>query len=248
MDLLFEVGDPNQPRGHALLYFRADDGRILATYLIVPPIAIEFGKYLPPLFTAHLPTLALPQNAAMPFPPLPEEVPGVDHLTRTAALRADDLLFGGHLRNPGPEELLQLTGEAVQRYAEYFEAGRSRAPELEPTPAALPEIDTEDLLLSLASDQERLSELSKRTGQLRYAVEGGDARAIEDAAQAMERVGVHLAAKYRVSDLIVAARRPGSRGQRLAELYLERAYKLAAEDFDGLASLDAAIAAESDRS
>jgi hypothetical protein len=33
------------------------------------------------------------------------------------------------------------------------------------------------------------------------------------------------------------------RGQRLADLYLQRAYKLVAEEFDALGALDAAILA-----
>jgi hypothetical protein len=91
------------------------------------------------------------------------------------------------------------------------------------------------------SDRDRLSEMAKRTGQLRYAVEGGDAAGIGEAIQAMERVGRYLAAKYRCAELIVVARDSGAASQRLADLYLQRAFKLAADDFDGLPALDAAI-------
>jgi hypothetical protein len=93
------------------------------------------------------------------------------------------------------------------------------------------------------SDRDRLSEMAKRTGQLRYAVEGGDAAGIDEAIQAMERVSRYLAEKYRCAELIVVARQSGAASQRLADLYLQRAFRLVAEDFDALPALDAAIAA-----
>jgi hypothetical protein len=243
MDLTFELGDPTAPRGHALVFFRAPDDRVLATYVIVPPIAIELGKYLPSMFTAQMPGLVLPQNTAMPLPPLPEPCESRAELERLARLRHDDLVDAGPLAGTGPEQLLFAATEAAQAYAERYQAYVDSAPPALEEQPALPEIDTEDLLLGLMSDRDRLGELARRAGQLRYAVEGRDQAGIADAVQAMERVGGYLAAKYRVDELIVAARGPGARGQRLADLYLQRAYKLVAEEFDALAALDAAITA-----
>jgi hypothetical protein len=243
MDLSFELGDPTAPRGHALVYFRAPDDRLFATYVIVPPIAIELGKYLPSMFTAQMPELVLPQNTAMPLPPLPEPYESRAALEWLARLRHDDLINAGALSGVGLEQLLFAATEAAQAYAERYQAYVGRTPPAPEEQPALPEIDTEDLLLGLMSDRDRLGELARRTGQLRYAVEGGDQAGIADAVQAMERVGRYLASKYRADELIVAARGPGARGQQLADLYLQRAYKMVAEEFDALAALDAAIAA-----
>ncbi len=243
MQLTFERGEGTRPRGHALIYFRGPADAVLATYVIVPPIPIEFGKYLPSLFAAQLPALALPQNAAMPLPPLPEAI-GHAELERLAELRGDDLVCGGSLTSTAPEQLLQAAAEVAQAYADCYTGYLATAPLAEPEPApSLPELDTEDILLELMTDRDRLSELAKRTGQLRYAVEGGDGATIAEAVQAMERVSRHLAAKYRCSELIAAARGRGESAQRLADLYLQRAYKLAAEEFDALPALDAAIEA-----
>jgi hypothetical protein len=243
MDLIFELGDAATPRGHALVYFRAPDGRLLATYVIVPPVPIELGKYLPSMFTAQMPGLALPQNTAMPLPPLPEPCESHAALDRLARLRDDDLVDGGAITGTGPEQLLFAATEAAQAYAERYQTYLDGAPPALDEPAPLPELDTEDLLLSLASDRDLLGDLARGAGQLRYAVEGGDQGGIAEAVQAMERVGRHLAGKYRVEELIVAAPGPGASGHRLADLYLQRAYKLAAEEFDAIAALDAAISA-----
>jgi hypothetical protein len=245
MDLTFDMGDPASPRGHALVYFRTPDARLLATYVIVPPISIELGKYLPSLFSAHIPALALPQNAAMPLPPLPEPIDSLGELERLARLRGDDLVSAGTLDTSQPDQLLFAAAQAAQAYAERYSAYVASEPALDAAPdAALPELDAEDVLLQLMSDRDRLSELARRTGQLRYAVDGSDAAGVEEAVGAMERVSRYLAAKYRVEELIVAARQPGARGQRLADLYVQRAYKLVAEEFDALPGLEAAIAAE----
>jgi hypothetical protein len=244
MQLSFELGDATQPRGHALIYFRGPRDTVLATYVVVPPIPIEFGKFLPSMFAAHMPSLALPQNAAMPLPPLLEPMESQAALERLARLREDDLVCGGSLPSDGPEHLLQAAAEAAQAYAEVYAAHVPSTATEEPLPSrSLPELDTEDILLQLMSDRDRLSEMAKRTGQLRYAVEGGDASGIEEAIQAMERVSRHLAAKYRCAELIVVARQSGATSQRLADLYLQRAFKLAAEDFDALPALEAAIEA-----
>src|SRR3954451_19198097 len=101
MELTFELGEATSPRGHALVYFRAPDDRLVATYIIVPPITIEFGKYLPSLFAAQMPSFALPQNTAMPLPPLPEAIESRAELERLARLRGDDLVFGGALSDSG---------------------------------------------------------------------------------------------------------------------------------------------------
>jgi len=242
MQLSFELGDATRPRGHALIYFRGPRDAVLATYVVVPPIPIEFGKFLPSMFAAHMQSLALPQNAAMPLPPLLEPMESQAALERLARLREDDLVCGGSLPSDGPEHLLQAAAEGAQAYAEVYAAhAATAAPEDREPARSLPELDTEDILLQLMSDRDRLSEMAKRTGQLRYAVEGGDAAGITEAIQAMERVARYLTAKYRCAELIEVARESGTISQRLADLYLQRAFKLVAEDFDALPALEAAI-------
>jgi hypothetical protein len=244
MELVFEIGDLACPRGHALVYFRAPDERLYATYVIVPPLEVELGKYLPPLFAAYMPQSSTAEATAIPWPPLPEAVESRAQLERLARLRGDDLVYGGPVETAQPDRLLYAAVTSAQAYAEHYRAYAARELAAPEPAAVLPELDPEEVLLELMSDRDRLAELARRTGQLRYAVEGGDRRGIEEAVKAMERIGRYLGAKYRVAELIAAASQPGPAGQRLADLYLQRAYKLVAEDFDALVALDAAIAAE----
>ena len=49
MELNFEIGDPSQPRGHALLYFTdSSNGQVFATYVVLLPITVDVSKYVPP--------------------------------------------------------------------------------------------------------------------------------------------------------------------------------------------------------
>ena len=64
--LTFRVGDPDRPRGHALLFFRdADDPDIAwATYLVVAPIQMDLGKYIPAAFATQLAVDTVEQRLA----------------------------------------------------------------------------------------------------------------------------------------------------------------------------------------
>ena len=50
MDLIFQKGSKESPKGHALLYFTNKDNpsEIWATYIITLPIEVDIKKYMPP--------------------------------------------------------------------------------------------------------------------------------------------------------------------------------------------------------
>ena len=249
--LTFRAGDPDQPRGHALLFFRdADDPEsIWATYLVVAPIQMDLGKYVPAAFAPQLMgQLNVAGPAAYPLPPMPEKVEGgLAWLERLAAVRNDDLIDGGTLRVSEPWQSLHPVSDIGAQYAEvcvaFFESSTGQEPDrsTEAQPASLG-ADVEDLLLQVMPDREKVSRLARLTGTLRYAVEGGDQRQVDETIGEMDRVARHLGDKYRPRELIQAARSTDPRGGQLAQLYVERCYKLADEDYAALAELDRRIA------
>ena len=225
-----------------MLYFRSlhDSEEVWATYVVVPPIALDLSKYIPPMFASQLPLQSASALSAYPLPPLPEKVPGYRWLENLARVRNDDLLDGGTIDPSDLQRMMLTVTEAAQRYAAWYAEWAARAPEPEPEP--LGEIDVDELFYSLMSDRERVSRLAKLVGNLRYALDGGDARAVAEAADEMRKIGRHLDAAYRVEGLIRAAQQPGETGRILAELYVERAYKVAAEEYGELGALEARIA------
>jgi len=91
------------------------------------------------------------------------------------------------------------------------------------------------------TDRQRLAELGKLAGVARYALEGHDAHQVQDTKQRMWHIAEPLAEKYRSAELIEAAFDPKERGTRLAELYLERAYKLLDEEYADIPGIERAI-------
>lgn len=239
MAAAFEIGDPDRPRGHALLYFRPSNGEseIVATYVIVLPIAINPAKYIPPAFAARMPQAAS-EVAATALPPIPEAMESIEHIRQLAQRRGDDLLDGGVVGNE-PEQLMVAAHEAAQQYAAQYQ----RALENEPVPAvAPPEPPDEDALRwMLMSEKERIGELAKLTGQLRYAVDGGDDYLRRQAVEKVERLRRLLPEKYRIGEFLEVAQQPNERGRRLTELYVDRCYKLSNEEYEALASIDRQI-------
>lgn len=242
MDLQFERGRAEAPRGHALLSFTsAGDGGCYATYLVVLPIALQLSKYLPPMFAAQLPLAEVQSLGAVPLPPIPESVESRDWLTRLADLRQDDLLDGGGFNPSDLSQAMSRVSEVAQQYARAFDDYLRNAPAGSRAEDAVSDSTVSDVIYGLMSEQQKLAELAKLAGQLRYAVEGGDRRQVDEAIAEIQNLARRVPASYELSAFLEAARQPGPVGERLSSLYLDRCYKLASEDYAAIHSIDEEI-------
>ena len=110
MDLIFERGDSEHPRGHAILYFRVDTepDKVYATYVVTLPVKADLAKYIPPFLASQLGGLPLNDLSAFAMPPLPEPVPssGVG-ATSAAALTSPGATRSGASRPPAFGPLLE---------------------------------------------------------------------------------------------------------------------------------------------
>jgi len=242
VNLDFERGRADSPCGHALVYYTdPSGGATLATYIVVLPISLQLAKYIPPMLAAQLPMIDAASAGAVPIPPLPEPVEGREYLGRLADLRRDDLIAAGTLNPSDVGRAMALVAEATQLYAQLYENGLKRlspgSPEANDS-ESVTETSATDAIHGLMSEPQKLAELAKLAGQLRYAVDGSDQRQISDLTREMSRLGQFLPSTYQVEEFISAATRPGDAGRELAALYLDRCYKLAAEDYGALAGVD----------
>jgi hypothetical protein len=247
--LTFRAGDPDRPRGHALVFFHDADSanQVWATYLVVAPIKMDLGKYIPAAFASQLAgQLSAAGPSAYPLPPVPEKFEaGLHALERLAELRNDDLIDGGTLRMTEPLYALQPVADIGTQYADrcasYFATQSLEGPVPEPATSASSSVDVDDLLLQVMPDRDKVGRLARLTGTLRYAMEGGDTRLADETVNEMERIAKHLTDKYHPTELIAAARSSEPRGAQLTELYLERCYRLVDEDYAAMADLDSKI-------
>ena len=238
----FERGDPGRPRGHALAYFQASQApdKLYATYIIVLPISVDIGKYVPPFLASHLGNVSLSDFSAFAMPPVPEEVDSYRELEALAEVRDDDLLDGGAMSSSDLPEMMQRVTDLVREYAQAW-ADRSR-------PAVPIEAREEEgsesvneVLYSLMSQRDRLAELSKLVGRMRFAVEGKDTGTQEEMEQEVQTLGRYLPGEYHIPSLLQALVDSSIQGGELAQLYLDRCYKLSNGDHAGARDLDQRI-------
>jgi hypothetical protein len=246
MQLTFERGSADRPRGHALVYFQSSDDpeAVLATYVVVPPISMDLAKYVPPMFASQMSGLIPSGPTVFPLPPLPERVESLAQVRRFAGARDDDVIVGGSIDSADMQRLLMTVTEIAGEYGRLYTAFMTHLPVEEPEQTeALPAVDVDELFLSVMSDMEKVGRIAKLTGTVRYAVEGSDGALLAETTVEIERIGRHLGDQYRVSDLVEAAQQPTADAGRLTELLLQRCYKLAAEEYADVRAIEAEIEA-----
>jgi hypothetical protein len=244
--LSYVLGDPDRPRGHALVFFRnlTDGGQILASYIVVPPVQMDFAKYVPPMFAGQFDQFVAQGPSAFPLPPIPEAVPSLEQLRALASARDDDMIDGGTLdpRDLGRAMAMvsEIAGEYTQAHQRVMESAAESAP-AEEAAQALPMLDPDDILLDVLTDVEKVGRLAKLTGTLRYAVGGSDEALSRETLDSMRRVGRRLPDHYRVEELLIAALSRDADADQLVGLYVERCYRLAREELESIAALDERI-------
>jgi len=251
MDLNFERGDSQRPRGHAVVYFRdaALPERVAATYVVILPVSVDFAKYVPPFLANQVPNMGEGELTAFAFPPAPEMVGTYDDAVSIARLRADDLIFGGSFELSNVTELLNVVGQIVEEYSHRYDAnagalGTRAAEGLEAAEGGGSEGEgpgVDEVLYGFMGEADLLGELTKLVGRLRFAQEGGDTATVEEAAAKVKAISRRMPENRRVSKILEAARTPSEDGAKLTQLYLERAYGLLREDYLRVKSLDEQI-------
>ncbi len=269
MAIQFEIGDPTRPRGHALLYFRVDTepDNVYGTYIVTLPITADLTKYVPPFLAAHLgsgDTGPLANFAAFAMPPMSELIEGgYDRLVQLANLRSDDLVYGGNMFSYDLARMMESVASAVQEYSDAWnEAAGSTAATAsipaddaaiplgapgQPSTASDPDdgdtqgLGVNEVLWSFMSEGDRLAEMGRLLGRLRFAQEGNDATAIADITAEMTALGRHLPDEFGIDTLVATAADTGPVAAQLAQLYLDRCYRLSSGDTEQVRRIEEAI-------
>ena len=242
MDISFDRGDAQRPKGHALAYFRthSEPDKVYATYIIVLPLSVDFAKYVPPFLTSHLANMTLGDLSAFSLPPVPEEVASYQELEHLAEIRDDDLLYAGTMLSFDLSQMMEAVGEMVNEYARMWSENARPSPEVGP---AHPEDSSSvnEILYSMMSQKDRLGELSKMVGKLRFALEGDDRQTGQEVEEEIQILGRYLPEQFYVASIVQAASDSSAKGAKLAQLYMDRCYKLSNEDEAAARELEAQI-------
>ncbi len=239
MALSFEKGSEERPKGHALLYFRSssDLDEIWVTYVVILPVSVDVSKYVPPFLMTHVGEVGPMDLSAFAFPPAPEQLSNYQTLESLASARDDDILYGGAINPTDVPSAMMLVTDVVQQYSEQY-SQKVGSPHLAEGVAGSYEdsdgLGVNEVLYALMSDGDKLRELTKLVGQLRFAVEGSDAALVKETEEDLSLLAKQLPDNHHVEQLIEAVKASGERGVRLADLYLQRCYHLVQQEFGKL--------------
>ena len=252
MDLTFDRGDPSNPKGHAFLVFTnsAEPGEIWATYLVVLPITIDITKYVPPFLMGQIGDAGVKELSAFAFPPFPEQVESYEGLEEIADLREDDVIHGGPFNPSDVVSAMTRVNDVLQGYADSCanlappeEGDEELAAASEFAPDDSEGLGVNEVMYSLMNDGDKLSELTKLVGRLRYAVEGGEEVMAREAETDILTLSRLLPANHQIPRLLEVAKAAGGANAELAHLYLQRCFHIMQEEYARLGELDARIRA-----
>ena len=98
-----------------------------------------------------------------------------------------------------------------------------------------------EVLFSFMSEKDKLAELSGLLGKLRFAVEGLDEGTVDEVTDEIGTLARHLPDDFQVPALLAVAKDTSQKGSRLAQLYLDRCFRLSAGDLSSVQDLEEQI-------
>ena len=248
MDLQFELGNSERPRGHALVYFNDTiSGACYASYVVLLPITVDVSKYVPPFLMNQVGEIGPGDMSALAFPPAPEEVEDLEFLTSLAETRQDDLIFGGEYTASDVTSAMMKVNDVVQAYLELYE-DETGVIDVEGTNAIPEKIDYQvnDIMYSMMSESDKLSELTKLVGRMRYAIESDEETLVDETEADLTALSSYLPDTFQLPMLIEWACKEGQRASDIANLYLRRCYHLSLEEYEDLGKVEEQIKALDD--
>tara|TARA_B100001142_G_C14326677_1_gene652567 strand:- start:1620 stop:2348 length:729 start_codon:yes stop_codon:yes gene_type:complete len=235
--LKFDIGNEDSPKGHALVYFKDSLGsKIYASYVILLPITVDVSKYVPPFLMNQVGDFSADDMSAFAFPPAPEEVEDYDFLVQLAELRSDDLIdagtFDGSDITSSMMKVNDLTQEYLDLYSDHLDTPQEHVVSLNPSS------EVNDLMYSLMSENDRLTELTKLIGQMRYAIDSGEDKIIDETERDLFVLAAYFTETFQLSKLLSVAKKSGDLSATLTDLYLKRCFHLSREEYQQLGEVE----------
>ena len=212
MDLVFDNGDCKQPKGHALLYFSSphDTESVWVTYVVILPVAVDVSKYVPPFLMNQVGEFSGEELSSFAFPPAPERMDSYAEMERLAISRSDDVLFGGIVDPADVSLAMTRINEAVHEYAGMYaqldEHASSVASSDLPSQGDRDGTGVSEVLYGLMSNSDKLGELTRLTGRLRFSVDGADISMIDEAEYDINLLAGHLPDTLNIPRLVQAVK------------------------------------------
>ena len=179
--------------------------------------------------------------SAFAFPPAPEQVEGYDYLVDLAKKRQDDLLDGGEVTGTDVSSSMMKVNDVVQEYLELYEEtyGTEALPLDESQSAS--ELHVNDVLYSMMTEPDRLNELTKLVGRMRFAVESGENSIVKEVESDINALSEYLPETFQIHRLLKWATAVSDESSHITDLYLKRCFHLSREEYKELGEIEAQI-------
>ena len=257
MTLEYHIGNAADPKGHALIYFRdgSNPDQVGASYVVILPVSVDISKYVPPFLAGQVEQLGSGDMSSFAFPPAPEPVESEEWLRQTADKRGDDLLFGGAANLTDVTSLMEVVAGISAEYAtEYDEKNRIAGSDprhvgagsfdVEAIGDSAPiDADVNDVMYSMMSEPDLLTELTTLMGRFQYESSGDDSVGARESESKIRSIAKHIPDNRRIDLLIEAATEGSETSAKKAQLYLERAYAMYREDYTRVHTIEQEIQA-----
>ncbi len=249
MDISFERGSEDSPKGHAFVYFRSstDAGDVWASYIVMLPITVDVAKYAPPFLMSLIPDGSMNDMSSFAFPPAPEQMGSLEQIQQLAEMRDDDVLFAGTFNTSDLPSMMLAAGDAVEKYTELYNAATEQAGLAEGTAeaGALAEggVGINEVMYGLMSDSDKLAELTTLVGKLRFAVDSSEEALVKEAETDIAALSRHMDFDHKVERIVEGVKEGSEDARRLTMLYVQRCYCIVQEDYIMLGNVEEQIAA-----
>lgn len=244
MTLEYHIGESANPKGHALIYFKDGSNldRVGASYIVILPVSVDISKYVPPFLAGQVEQLGSGEMSSFAFPPAPEMVPSEKWLRETAVNRGDDLLYGGVANLDDVTALMEVVAGISAEYASQYDslanvAGESTNQQVESAvadsnhEAVEQTTNVNDVIYSMMSEPDLLTELTTLMGRFQYESSGGDTAGANESEAKIRAIAKYVPENRRIDLLIESATDGSEESAKRAQLYLERAFAMYREDY-----------------
>jgi len=241
MTLDFKYGSPESPRGHALIYFHDfSNQKTFASYVILLPITVDVSKYVPPFLMNQVGDMGVGDMSAFAFPPAPEEIDSLESIKELASYRNDDLIFAGTC---DPEDLPSAMIKINEVVASYLDLYEKNSNIIDINTFPIEEIEehspVSDVMYSLMSETDRLEELTKLVGRLRYSVEAGETSLERETEEDILTLSSYFPKSYQIETLLDCAKETNNdAAAKKTDLYLKRCFLLVKEEYVELGKVE----------
>ena len=130
--------------------------------------------------------------------------------------------------------------DAVESYLELYSDDLFVREEI-PVTSGSSDDGVNDVVYAFMSQPDRLNELTKLVGKIRFAVEGNEAAILEETEKDIKTLSSHMPEGFQIDNLTKWALKSGVKADKLTELYLKRCVHLSLEEYAELGEVEAQI-------